>query len=145
MSASREPVELLRDIDLFSGLSKRDAKRLVTKASEVTHVKGKQVAAEGGSAQGFHLILSGRATVTHGSRTVRTLGAGDYFGEISMIDGRPRSATVTVDEEIHALAIGHGVFEALLDAQPEFARGLLKGLCSRLREAEAREDGIAAS
>ena len=102
------------------------------------------MAAEGGGAQAFHLILSGQATVSHGSRTIRTLGEGDYFGEISMIDGKPRSATVTVDEDVRALAIDHGVFQSLLDAQPEFAKGLLKGLCSRLREAEARADGAAA-
>jgi len=129
---------MLSDIDLFAGLSKRQAKRLVARAREVTHLKGNEVATEGGGAVGFHLILSGRATVTHGSDAIRTLGAGDYFGEISMIDGLPRSATVTIDDDVHALAIDHGVFEAVLDEQPEFARGLLKGLCSRLREAEAR-------
>ena len=134
---SRGPEEMLSDIDLFAGLSRRAAKRLVARAREVTHFTGSEVASEGGGAVGFHLILSGRATVTHGSRAVRTLGAGDYFGEISMIDGLPRSATVTVDEDVRALAIDHGVFEAVLDEQPEFARGLLKGLCARLREAEA--------
>ena len=143
MSASQDPLALLTAIDLFAGLSKRDAKRLVDNGREVTHPKGKQVAAEGGSAHAFHLILSGQATVSHGSRMIRTLGEGDYFGEISMIDGEPRSATVTVDEDMRALVIEHGVFESLLDAQPEFARGLLKGLCSRLREAEARADGAA--
>jgi CRP-like cAMP-binding protein len=57
-----------------------------------------------------------------------------------MIDGKPRSATVTIDEDVHALAIDHGVFRTLLDEQPAFARTLLVGLCSRLREAEARAD-----
>ena len=60
-----------------------------------------------------------------------------------MIDGKPRSATVTIDEDVRALAIDHGVFEALLDDQPEVARGLLTNLCSRLREAEARADSAA--
>jgi CRP-like cAMP-binding protein len=138
--SSQRPEEILSDIDLFSGLSKRDAKRLVARAREVTHGKGKQVASQGGSALGFHMILSGRATVTRGPRVIRTLGPGDYFGEISMIDGKPRSATVTIDEDVQALAIDHGVFESLLDEDPEFARGLLKGLCSRLREMEARVD-----
>jgi CRP/FNR family cyclic AMP-dependent transcriptional regulator len=138
--SSQGPEEMLSGIDLFSGLSKRDAKRLVARAREVAHGKGKQVASEGGSAVGFHMILSGQATVTRDSRMIRTLGPGDYFGEISMIDGKPRSATVTIDEDVHALAIDHGVFESLLDEQPEFARGLLKGLCSRLREMEARAD-----
>ena len=143
MSASREPHELLTAIDLFAGLSRREAKRLVDNGREVTNPKGKQVAAEGAGAVAFHLILSGQATVSRGSRTIRTLGEGDYFGEISMIDGKARSATVVVDEDMRSLAIDHGVFETLLDAHPEFARGLLKGLCSRLREAEARTEGAA--
>lgn len=138
--ADRTPEELLSSVDLFSGLSKREAKKLVARGREVTHVKGKRVAGEGEPGYGFHLILSGRATVSRGSHKIRTLGVGDYFGEITMIDGKPRSATVTADEEVRALAIDHGVFEALLDDRPEIARGMLKTLCSRLREAEARAD-----
>lgn len=138
--SSRTSEEMLTGLDLFSGLSKRQAKHLVARAREVTHLAGKKVANEGGGGVGFHLILSGRATVTRGSRVIRTLGAGDYFGEISMIDGKPRSATVTIDEDVHALAIDHGVFATLLDEQPGFARAMLVGLCSRLREAEARAD-----
>jgi CRP-like cAMP-binding protein len=140
---SREPEELLSAVDLFAWMSKRDAKKVVARGREVTHPKGKLVASEGGAGYAFHLILSGQATVSHGSRTIRTLGAGGYFGEISMIDGKPRSATVTIDEDVRALVIDHIVFETLLDDQPEFARRLLKGLCSRLREAEARADAAA--
>ena len=141
MSASRDPVELLSAIDLFGEMSRLEAKRLVEHGREVTYAKGQRVAIEGDSAHAFHLILSGKATVGHGSRPIRTVAEGDYFGEISMIDGEPRSATVTVDEHMRALVIEHGVFETLLVAHPEFARVLLKGLCSRLREAEARAAG----
>ena len=135
--ASRTPEELLTAIDLFAGLSKRDAKKFLARSREVTHAKGKRVTGEGDPGYGFHLILTGRATVSQDGRTIRTLGEGDYFGEISMIDGRPRSATVTVDEDVRALALDHADFEKLLDEQPDVARGMLKTLCSRLREAEA--------
>ena len=143
--AARTPEELLTAVDLFAGLSKRDAKKFLARAREVTHVKGKRVTGEGDPGYGFHLILSGRATVSHNSRTVRTLGEGDYFGEISMIDGKPRSATVTVDEDVHALAIDHADFEKLLDDRPEVARSILKTLCSRLRESEASAGPAAAT
>ena len=132
------PEELLAGIDLFAGLSKRERKRLVSRGHEVSHPDGRQVATEGGAAHAFHLILAGRATVSQDAGVIRTLGVGDYFGEISMIDNKPRSATVTAEENLRTLAIDHGVFEALLDDQPELARGLLKVLCARLREAEAR-------
>jgi CRP-like cAMP-binding protein len=103
-------------------------------------VRGKEVAVEGEVGHALHVILSGRATVSHDGRTVRRLGPGDYFGDISMIDGMPRSATVRIDEDVRALAVGHMVFETLLDERPEFARVLLKRLCARLREAEARAE-----
>ncbi len=71
-------------------------------------------------------------------RELRTLAPGDYFGEISMIDGQPRSATVTVVETMKAVAIPHLDFEDVVDEDPAFARQLLKTLCARLREAESR-------
>jgi len=63
---------------------------------------------------------------------------GRYFGEISMIDGKPRSATVTAVAPMTTLAIPHQDFERLLADEPDFARGLLVNLCARVREAEAR-------
>ena len=137
MTTTREPEEQLPAVDLLAGLSRRDVRRLVKLSREVTHVRGKEVAVEGEAGHALHVILSGRATVSHGGRRVRTLGPGDYFGEISMIDGRPRSATVTIEEDVRALAVGHMVFESLLEDRPEFTRILLKRLCARLREAEA--------
>ena len=86
----------------------------------------------------FHLILDGRATVSIAGTEVRSLGSGDYFGEISMIDGKPRSATVTATEPTRTLAIPHQDFERLVADEPDFARGLLVTLCARLREAESR-------
>ena len=68
---------------------------------------------------------------------MRTLAEGDYFGEISMIDGRRRSATVTASTELTTLAVPHASFEKLIEDEPQLATELLKLLCSRLREAEA--------
>jgi CRP-like cAMP-binding protein len=99
------------------------------------------VATEGRDGLAFHLIIEGSATVSKDGRELRTLGPGDYFGEISMIDGRPRSATVTALEPLKAMAIPHREFEAVIDEDPDFARRLLKTLCARLREAEARASG----
>jgi CRP/FNR family cyclic AMP-dependent transcriptional regulator len=76
--------------------------------------------------------------VAVGDQPVRELHTGDYFGEISMIDGLSRSATVTASSALSTFAISHDVFDRLVGEKPEFARGLLKVLCSRLREAEAR-------
>jgi CRP/FNR family transcriptional regulator, cyclic AMP receptor protein len=129
----------LASVDLFSGLSKRQLSKLLDRAREVRHSSGHEVATEGQGALAFHLILDGHARVDLHGRQVRTLGPGDYFGEISMIDGRPRSATITATDELTALAIPHQEFDRLVGDEPDFARALLGTLCARLREAEARQ------
>jgi CRP-like cAMP-binding protein len=130
---------MLSRIDLFAGLSGRQLKQLASRAKEVRHDAGHAVTSEGNPALGFHLILEGTATVTQGGSVRRTLGPGDHFGEISMIDGQRRSATVTAETPLRAVTVSHATFEELLDADPGFARGLLQVLCARLREAEQRE------
>jgi len=122
-------------------LSKSQLKRLASAAREVSHPPGKDVATEGRGALAFHLIIQGSATVSKDGRELRTLGPGDYFGEISMIDGQPRSGTVTALEALKVMAIPHQVFEAVVEEDPDVAHRLLKSLCARLREAEARAPG----
>ncbi|MCW2764157.1 MAG: cyclic nucleotide-binding protein [Nocardioides sp.] len=137
-NAPRDPEQLLAGTDLFSGLSGRQVRKLVGLGRQVDYVSGHDVAEEGKGALGFHLVLSGDATVTLGDKPVRELHAGDYFGEISMIDGRARSATVTASTALSTFVISHEVFDKLVSQEPEFARGLLNVLCARLRQAEAR-------
>jgi CRP-like cAMP-binding protein len=137
VAASSDTARLLGQVDLFAGLSGRQLDRLASRAKEVQHAPGRTVTTEGNVALGFHLILEGQATVTQGSAVRRSLGPGDHFGEISMIDGKPRSATVTADTAMRTLTVPHATFEELVDQDPAFARGLLKVLCARLREAEA--------
>ena len=138
MARDRAHEAVIAGVDLFRDLSKAQLKRLAGAASEVSHPPGKAVATEGRGALAFHLIIEGAATVSKDGRELRTLGPGDYFGEISMIDGRPRSATVTALEALKVMAIPHQDFEAVIDEDPEVARRLLKTLCARLREAEAK-------
>lgn len=138
MARDRDTEAHIAEVDLFRGLSRGQVKRLAGAAKQVTHPAGKAVSTEGLGGLAFHYILEGRATVSKDGRELRTLGPGDYFGEISMIDGRPRSATVTAVDAMKVLAIPHQDFEAVIDADPDFARQLLKTLCARLREAEAR-------
>lgn len=141
MSRDREHEALLAKVPLFEDLSKSQLRRLADASREAQHPAGKEVATEGLGALAFHLILEGSATVTKDGRELRTLGPGDYFGEISMIDGKPRSATVTSVEPMKVLAVPHQGFQMVIDDDPGFARHLLKTLCARLREAEARPAG----
>jgi CRP/FNR family transcriptional regulator, cyclic AMP receptor protein len=128
----------LASVDLFSALSNRQLRKLLDRAREVRHGSGHEIATEGQGALAFHLLLDGHVRVDVHGRNVRTLGPGDYFGEISMIDGKPRSATITATDDVTALAIPHQEFERLVADEPDFARALLGALCARLREAESR-------
>lgn len=139
MSSSDPSVQdQLAAIDLFRGLSKRHLKHLADQSEETHHGAGRQVATEGLGALAFHLIVEGQAQVTTHGQGVRTLGPGEYFGEISMIDGKPRSASVEAVGSLTTIAVPHHVFEKLVNNEPAFAHGLLLLLCARLREAEAR-------
>jgi CRP/FNR family transcriptional regulator, cyclic AMP receptor protein len=136
MSKNSELDSTLAAVPILSGLSKRQRSRLHNGSRIVQHPAGKAVAAEGDAALALHVVLDGTATVTVGGRGKRTLSGGDHFGEISLIDGKPRSATVTATTPLTTLAIPYVVFQSLLDDDPTCARGLLTVLCARLREAE---------
>jgi len=132
----------LEKVDIFSGFSKRALQRLRKHGKEVEHHPGHEVSIEGGYPYAFHLILEGSATVTVRGQSRPDLGPGDYFGEISLIDGKPRSATVTAGKNgMRAFALSTFEFNALLDAHPEVARLLLHNLCARIRSIEAAAAG----
>lgn len=124
-------------VPIFGSLSHRQIRKLVGFSKRTTHSSGQEITKEDLGSLAFHLILSGTADVTIRGEKVRSLGPGDYFGEVSMIDGRPRSATVTASSDLETVAVPHLAFQKLLDDEPEVARQLLVMLCGRLREAEA--------
>lgn len=128
----------LGEIDLFRGLSKRGLKQLVRTGREVEHRDGHEVVVEGKGAVGFHLVVAGQARVTTGTTVRRTLDVGDYFGEVSVIDGQPRSASVEAVDSLRTFVIDPTIFRTTLDENSEFARQLLLLLCRRLRESEKR-------
>jgi CRP/FNR family cyclic AMP-dependent transcriptional regulator len=127
----------LARVPIFAGLSSRQLGRLADASRRTTHQAGHEIAREGEGALALHIILDGTAEVSVHGTPRRELQAGDYFGEISLIDGKKRSATVTASSDLHTLAVPHGPFQKLLETEPGFAAGLLTLVCARLREAEA--------
>jgi CRP/FNR family transcriptional regulator, cyclic AMP receptor protein len=128
---------LLAAVPIFEGLSNRQLARLVDGSRTTTHQAGHEIAKEGEGALALHILLDGTAEVSVHGNPKRELRAGDYFGEISLIDGRSRSASVTATSDLHTLAVPYVPFQQLLESEPGFAAGLLKLICARLREAEA--------
>jgi CRP/FNR family cyclic AMP-dependent transcriptional regulator len=127
----------LAAVPVFAGLSSRQLGRLAGASRTTSHQAGHEIAKEGEGALALHIILDGTAEVSVHGNPRRELHAGDYFGEISLIDGKKRSASVTATSDLRTLAVPHGAFQQLLETEPGFAAGLLKLVCARLREAEA--------
>jgi len=95
---------------------------------------------EGTAGREFFLIVSGTAKVTRNGREAAVLGPGSHFGELSLLDRRPRSASVVSESEMDVLVLDQRHFNALLDSVPTIARKLLAALATRLREQDAKVD-----
>ena len=125
---------LLR-VPLLSNLPEADRDAIARLFTERTFAAGETVTKEGADAAAFYLIESGTATVTVGGAFRRTLEAGDHFGEIALIDGGARSATVTADSELVCQGITLWDFQPLVQRNPSMSWTLLQTLARELRQA----------
>jgi CRP/FNR family cyclic AMP-dependent transcriptional regulator len=130
--------EYLATVPLFSALSRSELRQVVGVAEELDVPAGRVLVIEGRTGREFFLILEGRADVRRNGRKIATLGPGQYFGELALIDRKPRSATVESATEMKLLVLGQREFAGLLESLPGVAAKLLAGLAQRLREADAR-------
>jgi pyruvate,water dikinase len=135
LTAPEVLTESLVRVPLLSGLPEPDRDAIARLFTERTFAPGETVTKEGADAAAFYLIESGRATVTVGGAFRRTLGVGDHFGEIALIDGRARSATVTADSELVCQGITLWDFQPLVQRNPTMAWTLLQTLAGMLRQA----------
>jgi len=131
----------LKSIWLFSGCSGNELRKIRSSLDEVHVPAGKQLVKEGRIGQQFFIIVDGRAAVTRNGRKVATLGEGSHFGELAMLDRRPRSASVISETDMDVLVMSQRQFNGLLQSVPTIARKLLSALASRLREADAKAFG----
>ena len=136
-SATTEPpVEALERIPLFAGLAEDDVARIARLFKERRFDAGETIAKEGAGGAAFFLIVSGEATVSVGGNERGTLKAGDYFGEIALIDGGVRSATVTASTELVCQGLTYWDFRPLVQQNAMIAWTLLQTMVQRLRVAE---------
>ncbi len=135
MAADPEVVEALRRTDLFADVGRRALNSLASEAKVVHHEAGREIMAEGGGALAFHLIRDGQASVRIGDKERPALGPGDYFGDISLIDGKPRSATIRAETPLTTVALSSMSLNIILEKEPEVVRQLLNVMCARLRAA----------
>jgi CRP/FNR family cyclic AMP-dependent transcriptional regulator len=126
--------DLLSTARLFDGVDAEGMDRIAAVAIEVEFPAGHVINRQGEIGTGFFVIVSGGVRVVRDGAEVARLGPGDFFGELSVLDGRPRIAQVIADEPTTCLAIATWDFEAVLMAEPRVAVAILRGLAGRLRE-----------
>jgi CRP/FNR family transcriptional regulator, cyclic AMP receptor protein len=130
------PVELLQSVPIFADFDRGDLQRLARSFKERTFEAGHTVAAEGKSGAGFFVIESGEASVSVRGEERAKIGAGDYFGEIALIDDGARSATITADTDLHCFGLTSWEFRPLVESNASIAWKLLETLAKRLRAAQ---------
>jgi CRP/FNR family transcriptional regulator, cyclic AMP receptor protein len=125
-------VELIRGVPLFSELGRRELDEVAGIADEIDLPAGKELTVEGQPGREFMVIVEGDASVRQGDREINRLGAGDFFGEIALLENRPRTATVTAETPIRALVITDRSFRTLLDHSPEIEDKVRSARAARL-------------
>ena len=126
--------ELLSAARLFDGVDTEGMERIAAVAVQVDFPSGHVVARQGEIGTGFFVVVSGAARVIRDGGTIATIGPGDFFGELSVLDGRPRTAQVVTDGPTTCLGLPSWDFEAVLLAEPKVALAVLRGLATRLRD-----------
>jgi CRP/FNR family transcriptional regulator, cyclic AMP receptor protein len=132
----RDWVPVLAGVPLFASLSRRHLKRVASLARTRRFAAGTSIVRRGDAGSAFFVLLDGGARVVVPKGRSRRLRAGDFFGEMALLDESPRSADVVADGEVLAMTISCRAFRKLLRSEPAIAQELLRTLAARLRAAE---------
>jgi len=133
--ANKDVVERLSRVPILSGCPKKDLLTIAKAIKPVRHAAGSVVATEGEPGAGLFIIDSGEARVSIGGKTVSTLREGDSFGEMALLDGGPRTATVTAKTDLSLFVLTEWVYRGLLAEHPSIAIRTLEAVAARLRRA----------
>ncbi|HSJ51882.1 MAG TPA: cyclic nucleotide-binding domain-containing protein [Actinomycetota bacterium] len=134
--------DALARVPLFAGLAARHLRRLADSTEEQRYMEGSSVVREGDVGDTFYVILEGEAKVVSGGRrVVNRLQPGDFFGEISLLDGGPRTASVIADTPITMLALPRKAFLRAIEQEPAVGVKLLAHAAGMLRRLERSPTG----
>ena len=128
---------MMAGVPYFEGLSEKTLKAIASEGKVIAYDAGKTIVGEGGAGIGFYLVLEGRVEVRKGEKVLATLEKGQFFGEMSVIDGQPRSADVVAVSPTKCWVLVSWSFAGLLKGHPEIALPMLKELVRRLRAAQS--------
>jgi CRP/FNR family cyclic AMP-dependent transcriptional regulator len=133
-------LEQLGRVPLFAACSQKDLRSIARAGDEIRVPAGQTLCEEGRPGREFFLILDGKASVRPGNskKSIASLGPGQYFGEMALLDRGPRSATVVADTDMDLLVLGQREFHGVVDEVPTLAHKLLATMAGRLRDADTR-------
>jgi CRP-like cAMP-binding protein len=132
------PIETLRNVPLFAELDERELEQLARQMHERRFPEGADVTSEGAGGAGFFVIGEGNADVTVAGEHRASLGPGDFFGEIALIDTGVRSASITASSDLLCYGLTAWEFRPFVEENPKVAWALLQTLAGRLREAQSQ-------
>lgn len=125
-------IELIKRVPLFERLSKRELEEIARLADELDLPAGRNLTTEGAAGREFVVLAEGTADVSKNGRTINRLGAGDFLGELALVTGRPRSATVRTTSSARLLVITSAAFRRLMRDMPSIQAKVLDAVASRL-------------
>jgi CRP/FNR family cyclic AMP-dependent transcriptional regulator len=134
----RETAVALTGVPLFADLPKRHLQRLAREADELTFAPGEQIVREGSLGETVFVVMEGRAKVTRNGRRVGEVLPGDFFGELSAIDGGPRTASITAVTPVRVVRLFRRTLRKLLEDEPQLTVKILDGIVRRIRQVERR-------
>jgi CRP/FNR family transcriptional regulator, cyclic AMP receptor protein len=120
------PVDLLQRVPLFEDLDRRELDRVAATMKQRTFRAGDTVTTEGRGGVGFFVIEDGEANVSVGGENRRTLGPGDYFGEVALLTDSPRTATITAETDLRCYGMTSWDFKPLVETHSTIAWKLLQ-------------------
>ena len=136
-TATRHKLQRLKDVPLFANLSKPELGLIHDNAHEVEFTPGKTIVRQGSKASDLYVVLEGEVAIeVDGERRPIELGPGDYFGEMSVIDGGPRTASVIAASRVTLLRVPSSTFNKLVSHNSRVARKIMVELVTRLRTQE---------
>lgn len=133
----RQVLARLQGVPLFSECTKRQIAQVAALGTPVDVGPGREVTVTGAPGAEWFVVLSGRASCCVGGREVASFGPGDFFGELSLIDGSSRSATVVAETPMQMLDFDRSEFRRLLEVAPSVVRAVFATMAARLRATDA--------
>jgi CRP-like cAMP-binding protein len=145
MGGKRDLADALESVGLFSRCTSRERRTIARHAQTASFPPNTDLVIEGEPGDALFIILSGTASVVRDGGEVAEVGEGSYFGELAILDGAPRSATIRTKTDVKVAVLGIRMFRTLLREVPDLAEQLLVGLAEQLRTAQAKVAAGAAS